>query len=389
MTTDMRTHVVDTFSAEFKCTVRDCLGCGALVAGGPSRCSRCANDPALAPTPPAAVPVGEVGEVVPVCDVCEWHECDAAATTTRTDIGGSTFGLCAQHDADGEVKRYWRPRADSPSPRQVAQLLAPAQAAGVRGEGAMLPIAPDVLAAVFPAVGDMCHCVDSKYPHRHDATGAHSDVLLAPAPTPREGGEGRSWFVVEVDGRPYADAYRDSGDANDCATEYGQQADRRVVEYVPRSALDAARAEVAEANARALRLLTDRDVAVRQREDMAERYERQRATITDATEACGSCDDDEWTSLPDAVGRLRVTRATLRAQLAEAERERDEAKAKIAESVVNCPGCGRHDFALWAGPIARMLVAETALASALERVGRVEGERDALQNRLTALEKTS
>ena len=38
-----RGHVVDVFSEEFRCTVRDCLGCGALVPGGPTRCGRCAT----------------------------------------------------------------------------------------------------------------------------------------------------------------------------------------------------------------------------------------------------------------------------------------------------------------------------------------------------------
>ncbi len=38
-----RTHVVDKFSPDLGCTVRDCLGCGCLVPGGPTRCVRCAN----------------------------------------------------------------------------------------------------------------------------------------------------------------------------------------------------------------------------------------------------------------------------------------------------------------------------------------------------------
>lgn len=36
-------HIVDKFSAEFGCTIRDCLDCGCLVPGGPTRCRRCAG----------------------------------------------------------------------------------------------------------------------------------------------------------------------------------------------------------------------------------------------------------------------------------------------------------------------------------------------------------
>lgn len=37
-------HIVDGFLSELGCTVRDCLGCGALIAGGPTRCKRCARE---------------------------------------------------------------------------------------------------------------------------------------------------------------------------------------------------------------------------------------------------------------------------------------------------------------------------------------------------------
>lgn len=37
-------HVVDYFSREAGATIRDCLDCGCLVPGGPSRCKRCANE---------------------------------------------------------------------------------------------------------------------------------------------------------------------------------------------------------------------------------------------------------------------------------------------------------------------------------------------------------
>ncbi len=36
-------HVVEGFVEDLGATVRDCLGCGALVAGGPTRCGRCAD----------------------------------------------------------------------------------------------------------------------------------------------------------------------------------------------------------------------------------------------------------------------------------------------------------------------------------------------------------
>lgn len=39
-----KTHIIDTFSPELGCTVRDCIDCGCLVPGGPSRCVRCANE---------------------------------------------------------------------------------------------------------------------------------------------------------------------------------------------------------------------------------------------------------------------------------------------------------------------------------------------------------
>jgi len=37
------THIVDQYSKEFGCTVRSCLGCGALLVGGPTRCGHCAE----------------------------------------------------------------------------------------------------------------------------------------------------------------------------------------------------------------------------------------------------------------------------------------------------------------------------------------------------------
>lgn len=36
-------HVADGFLSEIGCTVRDCLDCGCLVPGGPTRCKRCAR----------------------------------------------------------------------------------------------------------------------------------------------------------------------------------------------------------------------------------------------------------------------------------------------------------------------------------------------------------
>lgn len=36
-------HIVDTFLPGVG-TVRDCLDCGALIAGGPTRCKRCADE---------------------------------------------------------------------------------------------------------------------------------------------------------------------------------------------------------------------------------------------------------------------------------------------------------------------------------------------------------
>jgi hypothetical protein len=40
--------------------------------------------------------------------MCEWHECPQQADTTRTDIGGTTFALCREHERDGEAAGYWR-----------------------------------------------------------------------------------------------------------------------------------------------------------------------------------------------------------------------------------------------------------------------------------------
>jgi len=36
--------MIEGFVKELGCTVRACLDCGALVAGGPTRCGRCAKD---------------------------------------------------------------------------------------------------------------------------------------------------------------------------------------------------------------------------------------------------------------------------------------------------------------------------------------------------------
>lgn len=33
---------LDVFSKDLRCTVRECIGCKALVIGGPTRCRRCA-----------------------------------------------------------------------------------------------------------------------------------------------------------------------------------------------------------------------------------------------------------------------------------------------------------------------------------------------------------
>ncbi len=44
---------------------------------------------------------------------CEWHGCTMKADTERTDLGGTTFALCWEHERDGEAAGYWRPRADN------------------------------------------------------------------------------------------------------------------------------------------------------------------------------------------------------------------------------------------------------------------------------------
>ena len=36
-------RMIDGFSESLGCTVRECIDCGALVGGGPSRCTRCAE----------------------------------------------------------------------------------------------------------------------------------------------------------------------------------------------------------------------------------------------------------------------------------------------------------------------------------------------------------
>ena len=45
-------HGVDGFVEGLGCTVRECVDCAALVAGGPTRCIRCATEGApTGPTP--------------------------------------------------------------------------------------------------------------------------------------------------------------------------------------------------------------------------------------------------------------------------------------------------------------------------------------------------
>jgi hypothetical protein len=39
---------------------------------------------------------------------CEWHSCPQAAVTARTDLGGTTFTICREHERDGEAAGYWR-----------------------------------------------------------------------------------------------------------------------------------------------------------------------------------------------------------------------------------------------------------------------------------------
>ncbi len=46
--------MIEGFVSELKCTVRECIDCGCLVPGGPTRCKRCASlpqSPAPSPTP--------------------------------------------------------------------------------------------------------------------------------------------------------------------------------------------------------------------------------------------------------------------------------------------------------------------------------------------------
>ena len=40
--------------------------------------------------------------------ICEGHECEEPATTARTDLGGTTFALCAHCAEYGETRGYWR-----------------------------------------------------------------------------------------------------------------------------------------------------------------------------------------------------------------------------------------------------------------------------------------
>lgn len=36
--------MIEGFVSELGCTVRECIGCGCLVSGGPTRCKRCASE---------------------------------------------------------------------------------------------------------------------------------------------------------------------------------------------------------------------------------------------------------------------------------------------------------------------------------------------------------
>lgn len=61
---------------------------------------------------PACVTAYDIAEAIRARGpaVCEAHKCEAPATTSRTDIGGTTFALCAKCEAEGEQRGYWRAR---------------------------------------------------------------------------------------------------------------------------------------------------------------------------------------------------------------------------------------------------------------------------------------
>lgn len=76
----MHEHIVDTFSAELGCTIRDCLDCGCLVPGGPTRCKRCAN--AAAPARPEDF-THECGNAI------NGHPCGCDAMPPREPAGNT------------------------------------------------------------------------------------------------------------------------------------------------------------------------------------------------------------------------------------------------------------------------------------------------------------
>jgi hypothetical protein len=72
--------LISGYVAELKCTVRACLDCGALVAGGPTRCGRCAKD-APGDTP-------ESGH-------CDAPGCDGLLALARTFAADGTVAATA------------------------------------------------------------------------------------------------------------------------------------------------------------------------------------------------------------------------------------------------------------------------------------------------------
>jgi hypothetical protein len=85
---ESNSHIADGFLSEIGCTVRDCIGCGCLVAGGPTRCKRCSAlcDAASAPAASGGgdgEPVAWMYKGEPWFDGNRWHDKHELTTDER------------------------------------------------------------------------------------------------------------------------------------------------------------------------------------------------------------------------------------------------------------------------------------------------------------------
>ena len=107
-----RGHTVDKFSEELEATVRDCLNCGALVVGGPSRCCWCArsDEPELDERQRIAIEIqragiGAIGSTPPSgATSMEWDRQCARCGSSVDDVGClSSSEWCGDNPLDGRA----------------------------------------------------------------------------------------------------------------------------------------------------------------------------------------------------------------------------------------------------------------------------------------------